>query len=63
MRGTVGALTASLFKLDLRRFGTQKMSRKFTMQEVESKYVSQRFDKVVMSKLGMPWSDVHRYVR
>ena len=33
------------------------------MQEIESKWVNHRFDKVVMAKFGMPWSDVHRYVR
>lgn len=39
------------------------MPRKFSMQELESKYASQRLDKAVMSKLGMPWGDAHRYIR
>lgn len=33
------------------------------MQEIESHWANQRFDKVVMAKLGMPWTDVHKYVR
>ena len=33
------------------------------MQVIESKWTNHRLDKIVMAKLGMPWSDVHRYVR
>jgi len=39
------------------------MPRNFSMQAIESKWSQQRLDKMAMSKLSMPWSDVHKYVR
>jgi hypothetical protein len=51
----------SLVKQTRRNFGSVK--RNFSMQEIESHWANQRFDKVVMAKLGMPWTDVHKYVR
>ncbi len=50
-------------KQSLQKFNFSSLPRKFSMQELESKYASQRLDKAVMSKLGMPWGDAHRYIR
>ena len=46
----------------VRGFSSQ-MPRSFSMQALERKWANQRFDKAVMSKLGLPWGDVHRHVR
>lgn len=45
------------------RRGFTSRPRDFSMQAIEEKWAEQRFDKAVMAKLGLPWSDVHRHVR
>ena len=52
-----------LLSFTKRYFAKSNIGRNFSMQEIESKWVNQRFDKVLMEKFGMPWSLVHRFVR
>jgi hypothetical protein len=42
---------------------TSPPTKQFTLKVIESYYVGQRLDKLVMSKLSVPWSVAHMHVR